>query len=137
MTQIATVKRLLSGQMAEVEVVRRGACAHDCAKCGGCDGMANQTIVVTARNAAGAAVGDRVTIEGESRKVLGYAALVYALPLVLFFIGYALAALPKLGGAVSALGGAAGFVIGVLLAVWYSRRLKAESAVTFRITGLV
>ena len=79
----------------------------------------------------------RDKIDVYKRQVLGYAALVYALPLVLFFIGYALAALPKLGGAVSALGGAAGFVIGVLLAVWYSRRLKAESAVTFRITGLV
>lgn len=137
MTQVATVKRLLPSHMAEVEVVRRGACAHDCAKCGGCDGMANQTIIVTARNTAGAAVGDRVTIEGESRKVLGYAALVYALPLLLFFVGYALASLLKMGGAISALGGAAGFVVGVLLAVAYSRRLKAESAVTFRITGLV
>ena len=103
MTQQATVKRLLTHNMAEVEVTRRSACGHDCKKCGGCGGMETQLITVTARNTAGAQPGDQVSIEGETRQVLGLAALVYALPIVLFFIGYALGASMRLGEGTAAL----------------------------------
>ena len=82
--------------MAEVEVTRRSACGHDCAKCGGCGGLETQTLYVTAFNGVAAQVGDRVLLEGETGRVLGIAVLVYLLPVVLFFIGY---------GAGSVLGG--------------------------------
>ena len=40
-------------------------------------------------------IGDRVLLEGESGHLLGLAALVYMLPLVLFFVGYALFEVPS------------------------------------------
>ena len=104
MTQQGTIKKLLPGGRAEVEVTRRSACGHDCAKCGGCGGLETQTLYVTARNHTDADVGDRVLIEGESGRVLGLAALVYMLPLVLFFIGYAIGNAAG-GGAAGALAG--------------------------------
>ena len=48
-----------------------------------------------------ASVGDRVLLEGETRQVLGFAVLVYLLPLVLFFVGYGVGAGMKLGGGLS------------------------------------
>ena len=75
MTQQGTIKKILPGGMAEIEVTRRSACGHDCAKCGGCGGLETQTLYVTARNRAEAQVGERVLIEGETGQVLGYAGL--------------------------------------------------------------
>lgn len=72
-------------------------------------------------------------IEGETGRVLGLAALVYMLPLVLFFIGYAI-------------GNAAGrrcgrcarrrmlFALGIIGAIFYSRRMKQNGEVPFEIT---
>lgn len=134
MTQQGTIKKLLPGGLAEVEVTRRSACGHDCAKCGGCGGLETQTLYVTARNHAHAAIGDRVLLEGETKQVLGFAVLVYLLPLVLFFIGYGAAAALKLGGGLSALAGGALFVIGILAAMWYSRVLKMRNEAPFAIT---
>ena len=110
MTQQGTIKKLLPNGLAEVEVTRRSACGHDCAKCGGCGGLETQTLYVTARNHAHASVGDRVLLEGETRQVLGFAVLVYLLPLVLFFVGYGVGAGMKLGGGLSALIGGVLFV---------------------------
>ena len=74
MTQQGTIKKLLPGGRAEVEVTRRSACGHDCAKCGGCGGLETQTLYVTARNHTDAGIGDRVLLEGESGHLLGLAA---------------------------------------------------------------
>ena len=134
MTQQGTIKKLLPGGMAEIEVTRRSACGHDCAKCGGCGGLETQTLYVTARNKADAGVGERVLIEGETGKVLGMAVLVYVLPIVLFFVGYALGAALFTGGAAGAIGGGVLFVIGILGAIWYSRRMKAQGQVPYEIT---
>ena len=134
MTQQGTIKKLLPGGRAEVEVTRRSACGHDCAKCGGCGGLETQTLYVTARNHAHAAIGDRVLLEGETKQVLGFAVLVYLLPLVLFFIGYGAAAALKLGGGLSALAGGVLFVLGILAAMWYSRVLKMRNEAPFAIT---
>lgn len=134
MTQQGTIKKLLPGGMAEIEVTRRSACGHDCAKCGGCGGLETQTLYVTARNKADAGVGERVLIEGETGKVLGMAVLVYVLPIVLFFVGYALGAALFAGGAAGAIGGGVLFVVGILGAIWYSRRMKAQGQVPYEIT---
>ena len=126
MTQQGTIKKLLPNGLAEVEVTRRSACGHDCAKCGGCGGLETQTLYVTARNHAHASVGDRVLLEGETRQVLGFAVLVYLLPLVLFFVGYGVGAGMKLGGGLS--------VVGILAAMWYSHKLKLRNEAPFAIT---
>lgn len=134
MTQQGTIKKLLPNGLAEVEVTRRSACGHDCAKCGGCGGLETQTLYVTARNHAHASVGDRVLLEGETRQVLGFAVLVYLLPLVLFFVGYGIGAGMKLGGGLSALIGGVLFVGGILAAMWYSHKLKLRNEAPFAIT---
>ena len=120
MTQQGTIKKLLPGGRAEVEVTRRSACGHDCAKCGGCGGLETQTLYVTARNHTDAGIGDRVLIEGESGRVLGLAALVYMLPLVLFFIGYAIGNAAG-GGAAGALAGGVLFALGIIGAIFYKK----------------
>ena len=109
MTQQGTIKKLLPGGRAEVEVTRRSACGHDCAKCGGCGGLETQTLYVTARNHAHASVGDRVLLEGETKQVLGFAVLVYLIGGVLF-------------------------VVGILAAMWYSHKLKLRNEAPFAIT---
>ncbi len=134
MTQQGTIKKLLPGGMAEIEVTRRSACGHDCAKCGGCGGLETQTLYVTARNKAEANVGDRVLIEGETGQVLGLAVLVYLLPIVLFFVGYVLGSALFGGGAAGAIGGGVLFVVGILDAILYSRRMKARNEVPYEIT---
>ena len=134
MTQQGTIKKLLPDGMAEIEVTRRSACGHDCAKCGGCGGLETQTLYVTARNRAKADVGERVLIEGETGQVLGLAVLVYVLPIVLFFAGYALGSVLFTGAAAGALGGGVLFVLGILRAIWYSRRMKARNEVPYEIT---
>ena len=134
MTQQGTIKKLLPGGMAEIEVTRRSACGHDCAKCGGCGGLETQTLYVTARNRAKADVGERVLIEGETGQVLGLAVLVYVLPIVLFFADYALGSVLFTGAAAGALGGGVLFVLGILGAIWYSRRMKARNEVPYEIT---
>ena len=134
MTQQGTIKKLLPDGMAEIEVTRRSACGHDCAKCGGCGGLETQTLYVTARNRAKADVGERVLIEGETGQVLGLAMLVYVLPIVLFFAGDALGSVLFTGAAAGALGGGVLFVLGILGAIWYSRRMKARNEVPYEIT---
>ena len=133
MTQQGTIKKLLPGGRAEVEVTRRSACGHDCAKCGGCGGLETQTLYVTARNHAHASVGDRVLLEGETKQVLGFAVLVYLLPLVLFFVGYGVGNAAG-GGASGALVGGVLFALGIIGAIFYSRRMKQNGEVPFEIT---
>ena len=111
-TQQGTIKKLLPNGLAEVEVTRRSACGHDCAKCGGCGGLETKTLYVTARNHV----------------------LVYLLPLVLFFVGYGVGAGMKLGGGLSALIGGVLFIGGILAAMWYSHKLKLRNEAPFAIT---
>ena len=66
--------------------------------------------------------------------VLGFAVLVYLLPLVLFFVGYGVGAGMKLGGGLSALIGGVLFVVGILAAMWYSHKLKLRNEAPFAIT---
>ena len=134
MTQTVTVLTLEGGR-ARVGYDRPTACHNDCASCaGGCGAMAaGEQVTVWAENPIGAAPGDRVTLEAESRQVYGAVLLVYALPLVLFFLGYALAA--ALGGPAS-LCGILGFLLGVTASVLVSRSMTGRGKeITFRITG--
>ena len=58
---------------------------------------------------------------GETKQVLGFAVLVYLLPLVLFLSAAASAQGMKLGGGLSALIGGVLFIIGILAAMWYGQ----------------
>ena len=112
-------------------VVRESACSGDCHKCSGC-GAAKQTVFVTAHNPIGAAVGSVVTLESESAPVLKAAAVLYMLPLGLFFLGYILGAeLWQLGG----LTGGLAFAFGIAGAVAYDRLVMKKKHTVYTITG--
>ena len=77
--------------MAAVQVERGTACGGNCASCGGTCSFRN---LLTARavNRVGAQVGDRVTIQSRSSRIIGAAAMIYLIPIAVFLIGYAVAA---------------------------------------------
>ena len=90
MTQDAIVTKLLPNGMAEVAVTRTTACGGNCGSCEAC--MFQSELKAVAVNRIQAKPGQRVVIESKSSRVFGAAALVYVMPLILFLLGYALAA---------------------------------------------
>ncbi len=133
MTQFAVLKRLTGPDRAEVEVLRGTACGGDCGSCEACHYTSK--IRVEARNDIGAQPGDRVEIEARTSKVLGAAVLVYVVPFVLFFIGYAIAAASGLGEGLSMVISFAFFAAGMGIAVFVGRRKK--NPITYSITSII
>ena len=107
--QKVRIREILPDGTALVVHVRESACSGDCHKCAGC-GAARETI----------------TFPAASGPVLRAAAVTYLLPLVLFFLGYAL-----WGG----WGGGAGFGLGVAGIVVYDRRVAKKEGTVYTITG--
>lgn len=130
MTQIATVTAAPQGGFAQVTVARQTACGHDCEKCAGC-GAQGGSVTVQAKTDIPVAPGDLVELYS-SQRVLGIAALVYLVPVVLFLAGYFLSGVFAEGTRYLCAG--AGFALGLGLAVLYDRRARREKAVTFTIT---
>lgn len=118
MEETARVTRILEDGRAELTVLRSAACSGECGQCGGCS--AARTVTVCARNPIGARVNDIVLVQTESRQVLLAAGIVYLLPILLFFAGYALGAGLGFAGA----GGMTGFLLGVGAAVWWNRMVQ-------------
>ena len=85
MLQTGIVQALQCDGRATIEIARSTACGENCASCGLCS---NKTILVSAVNDVGAAVGDTVEIDMADRKVLGAAFLVYIVPLIVLIAGY-------------------------------------------------
>lgn len=139
MTQNAVVTKLAGDGWAQIEVHRVSACGHDCSKCGG--GCAELTrtgpVTVLARNPVGAQIGDRVVVESATKAILGFAAVVYLLPLVLFFAGYLLAhALGAGEGAAIAAGGGC-FALSLAIAVYADRKAAKHSRELFSIVSVL
>ena len=130
MTQIATVERILDPGHAEISVPRKSACGHDCEECAGC-GVTGAAVHARARNPIGAAPGQKVVVESSTKKMLRIVALVYLIPVVLFFLGYFAASV-----AVQYTAAAAGFVLGILGAIGYDRRLRSRGGLSFTIVRL-
>lgn len=127
MEQLVRVRQCSPDGTATVIHVRESACSGDCHKCAGC-GAAKEAVVFTADNPIGARVGDLVRVESETAPVLKAAAVLYVLPLVLFFLGYYLG---------NALGGGLGFALGVAIVVLYDRKVAARAAPRYTITAFV
>ncbi len=133
MKQLVRVRRLNSDGTAEVLHIRESACSGDCHKCSGC-GAAKEALLLTAENPIGAKPGDMVHITSESGPVLAGAAVLYMLPMILFFAGYALGyALWQQG----ALVGCLAFVLGILGAVMYDRTVASKQKILYTITEIV
>ena len=131
MEQVVRVRQLLENGRAQVIHLRESACSGDCHKCSGC-GAAKEAILLEVDNPIGAAVGDMVTVRSDSGPVLRGAAVLYVMPLVLFFLGYILgAAAWGKGGLVGCLA----FVLGIALVIAYDRRVAARDQTVYTITG--
>lgn len=130
MEQTVKVCRCDTDGTAQVLCLRQSACSGDCHKCAGC-GAVEQKLFITARNPIGAKPGETVRMRTESGPVLLGAAILYILPLVLFALGYGIAAAWEMG----LWGGLAGFVLGVLGAVVYDRCVTRKKPPQYTIIG--
>jgi sigma-E factor negative regulatory protein RseC len=132
MQQLVRVRSCNPDGTAQVLCIRESACSGDCHKCSGC-GAAKETLVLTAKNPIGAKPGQLVTVEAASGPVLASAAVLYLLPLVLFFAGY----LALLYFGLGPWGGGIGFVLGLLLVFIYERKVASKRKTEYTITGIV
>ena len=131
MQQLVRVRKVHNDGTATVIHVRESACSGDCHKCSGC-GAAKEAILLEAANPIGAKPGDLVTVEAATGPVLKAALVMYMLPMVLFFAGYAIGdALVQMG----ALFGCLFFVASIGLAVIYDRKVVKKQNLGYTITG--
>ena len=90
----ATVVEIVNETVAVVSVERRSACdgchkAEEDKSCSVCTLLGgNREARARALNTAGATVGDTVALESRTARILGYAAFVFMLPVILGLIGY-------------------------------------------------
>lgn len=130
MEQIVQVRRVFEDGTAQVVLIRQSACSGDCHKCSGC-GAAEQQLLVTARNPIGAKPGERVRLRSQSAPVLKAAVVLYILPLILFFAGYALGCLWQIGW----LAGLGGFLLGIGCVIGYDRLVVRRQKPVYIIFG--
>ena len=129
MEQLVKVRACNGDGTARVIHVRQSACSGDCHKCSGC-GAAQETIELTARNPIGAKPGDLVIVESKSGPVLAAAAVLYLMPLALFFAGYLVGALTWGKGG---LAGCVAFALGIAGAALYDRRMGKKNKTEYTI----
>lgn len=131
MEQLVRVQTCNDDGTAQVVHIRQSACSGDCHQCSGC-GAAKETLVLTVKNPIGAHPGQVVKIQSDSGPVLAAAAVLYLLPLGLFFAGYLVFAMLWARGA---LGGCLCFLAGILIAFVYDRRVASKRKIEYTITG--
>lgn len=131
MEQLAQIKQVCEDGMAVASVVRQSACSGDCHQCSGC-GAVRETIEIRAVNTIGAKIGDMVIVSSDSRPVLAGAAMLYLLPLALFFAGYLAG---QQLGVPGALAGGIAFLLGMTGAVAYDRLVAKKQNQVYTITG--
>ena len=130
MQQKVKVLTVNADDTAQVMHIRQSACSGDCHKCSGC-GAVEEKMIFTARNPLHARPGDVVIVTTETAPVLKAAAMLYMLPLLLFFAGYLLGAAWNAG----ALIGGVLFALSIVLCVLYDRRAARKQKNVFTITG--
>ena len=123
MEQQAQVIRIVNETTAKVAVKRKSACSGDCHTCHGCP-HPDEIVMVEADNLVGAQKGDDVIIRSDTGRVLKLAAMLYLMPLVLFFVGYFV--MPGGEGPRMA-AGAGAFVLGILFCMFVSRSMKKNN----------
>lgn len=126
MKKTAQVISVSSDGMAELRVKRDSACG-DCATCGGCDAG---SITFSVKNTLDAKPGDTVSVETPSKAVIAVAALVYLLPLLLFFAGYAIGSALRFS---PVLLGGIGFAASLLTVILCSKKISAK--IGYHMTG--
>ena len=123
MEQQAQVIRIVNSTTARVAVKRKSACSGDCHTCHGCP-HPDEIVMVDADNFVGAQKGDDVIVRSDTNRVLKLAAMLYLMPLVLFFLGYFV--IPG-GETPRVIAGVAAFVVGILICMYVSRSMKKNN----------
>lgn len=132
MEQIVRVHKICANGRAQIIHVRESACSGDCHECAGGCTAAKETMLIEADNPIGAQVGDFVRMESDTKGVMTAVAVMYVLPLVLFFAGYALGAWLGISGGLM---GSAGFVLGLLAAIAEDRRRQKKKTTVYTLVG--
>ena len=133
MEQLVRVRETLDDGTAMVFLVRESACSGDCHKGSGC-GAAKETVLLKAKNPVGARRGDLVRLESATGPVLKAAAVLYMIPMLLFFLGYFVGDFLWQRGALT---GCLSFAAGIGLAVLYDRMIGKTEKCEYTITGFV
>ena len=133
MEQLGRVRETFDDGTAMVIHVRESACSGDCHKCSGC-GAAKETILLNAKNPIGASRGDVVILESATGPVLKAAAVMYMVPMLLFFVGYFAGDVLWQRGA---LVGSLAFVAAIALAVLYDRKIGKNDKTNYTLTRFV
>lgn len=134
MTQTAIVTRIIDEKSAEVTVERGTACGGNCGSCGGTCSYKNM-IKAVAANSICARVGDKVTIQSHTSRVIGAAALLYLTPIVTFLLGYMLSALAGTSETVSIAISMLCLFLGLFAVVIINRRKQGQS-ISFEIINV-
>lgn len=80
------------GKYIDIVAMRESACGSDCSTCPAkCS--ESKACTVRALNSVNAQVGDRVSLEMNTKAVLSYICLVYGLPLLFFMVGVAVSSM--------------------------------------------
>ena len=128
--QTRAVVVAIDGIFATVESERKSAC-DGCHKAeeGGCSVCSlmggDRKIATKALNTAHAQVGDVVTIESKTTRMLGYALLVFILPIVVALLSWGIASQFTANSAISTAFAFAGFVLSLCGVALYSKKILA------------
>lgn len=134
MTQDAVVTKVFHNGMAEVAVTRGTACGSNCGNCESC--VFQNELKAFAKNTINARPGEKVVIESLSSRIFGAAFLLYIVPFIVFFIGYAIAAHFALSEGLCILVSCAFFLAAVALVIVYQRINKKKDPIKFEIIQL-
>lgn len=134
MTQDAVVTRVFPNGLAEVAVTRGTACGSNCGNCESC--AFQNELKAIAKNTVHATPGEKVVIESVSSRIFSAAFLLYIVPFIALFIGYAIAAANGLSEGMCILVCFAAFAIAVTVVVIYQRINKRKKPITFEIIQL-
>ncbi|MCL2082606.1 MAG: SoxR reducing system RseC family protein [Oscillospiraceae bacterium] len=127
MTQTAIVVKSVVPGLCMVRVCRQSACARGCSGCPAECVSRHEPVEALARNPVKAKPGDRVTIESKTGSTLALAALLYLVPIALFFIGWIF----------HPLGGGFGVLLGLGLCMFVNRRLQESGGVQVCIISIL
>ena len=133
MKATATVKETYTNGTALIEVLRKSACAGDCGTCHGCV-HPEERVRVTAQNPLNAQPGQRVEVESATGAVLGWASLLYILPVLLMLAG---ALVPARDERLSILFSLGGLSAGLLLCLAVTRKSRRIRRLSFVVTAVL
>ncbi len=128
--QTKAVVVAVDGAFATVETERKSACdgCHK-AEAGGCSVCSlmggDRKIATKALNTAKAEIGDVVTIESKSSRMLGYGLLVFILPIVLALVAWGIATGFTANIAIQAISAFGGFAVCLGCVAIYSKKILA------------